>query len=235
VVPRLLSEQVSGQYAPHGEVVRRSGKRAWLRFSGNLAVLQPGKRKNKMIDSQKTKAIAALEALVVQQRRFADFEDAQQYLDDKIRLRWFSKRWPRISELGIIVKPLETSSSMEPGNWEKTSSTRKKFKTTMFPVLIVPAWKLDEVTLWHLAAHAIAGEQHERNWAKTLLLLVRHAMGKPVEKLLRAKFIEQGVKYKTRPNLSEEVRRKMSERALNSKLGRKMKEPTEMEYGGGGA
>lgn len=179
-----------------------------------------------------TQAIAALEKSYPIMF-YGDYESAQSFLDRVVRSRWFRKRHPQVANLGVVLKPLETNVDKLTWAWESVALRRVKFKTALFPVLLMPVWALDELTILHVLAHACTGSGHGRDWARTFLNLTARNLGKQRATILRESFKFSGVRWHRRPVLSEEARARLRERG--KRLYEQYREKTDMETGAGGA
>lgn len=174
-----------------------------------------------MRDDQRNAFRSAVDASGVVGRKFATPDEAQVYLDERVRSRWFRRRFGSAAELGVVVKPLELAAGTGEGwAWEDISRRRVRFKTALFPILLLPASRLDEATVWHLVAHAVGPsaepQAHGREFVRRFLLLVDKFLGAAAGKALRREFDARGVRRRARPRLSAEEleRRRARGRAL---------------------
>ena len=180
-----------------------------------------------MRDTGRKKALAIHTAFVAPatQRHFATVDEVQAYLDRLVRKSvWFRRRYAAIASVGVVAKPVYTSSK----DFESISG---RFSQTIFPVIYLPtmagslfeppenAWT--ELLVWHLVAHHCAADSaHTRRWARVWLQLVKHFMGASAARALRLLFRNHRMHY-FRRELTEDQRLAARERlAANRKTSR---------------
>lgn len=188
-------------------------------------------------DSQKGRAQAATDRAraEIASLLYGDFESAQLFVDRVTKSKWFRHRYPGIADLGAVLKPLETNANAsETGwSWERIALHRARFKTCLFPVLVMPLRALDQLTILHVIAHACATKYHDREWARAFLQLTAKFIGRPAATCLRATFDICGVRYRRAPKYSDEQLAVLRERG--KRLAETRREKTDSETGAGGA
>jgi len=177
-----------------------------------------------MRDSRKTLTRAAHDAAArkIAPKLCGDFEAAQAFVDRVVGSRWFRKRFPLSAELGVVVKPLEANANVvRPGwSWENLSEKRtSREPDSLFPILLLPAWAMDELTILHALAHEIASARHDREFARAFLNLTTHFLGSENGKILREEFRAARIRWRRRPALTESRREELRARAVAREWG----------------
>jgi len=194
-----------------------------------------------MRDSQRTRAQSAHDAtrVAIATTSYSKFENpfeaSQTFLDRVTRSRWFINRFREKASLGFVIKPLETNANVIrlSWSWESIAIRRTRYKTCLFPVLFMPTWELDELTILHVVAHALTSNEHTREWAKTFLRLTAHVLGRESATTLRENFRRHRVRWYPKRTLSSDELARLRARAKAVLV--PFRERPEIEYGGGGA
>lgn len=194
--------QTCGLYA--SLVIKRQ-----LAAQRRVDTMRQRKASGKVRDSQRQKLYDAQDCLTHQGRQFTSIEEMQIYADKLTNSAWWKRRYPGRR---IIIEPQRNNcSALARGDGYTIS---------------MPKWAWNEMILLHEIAHHAKDRRyghrgtaaHGREFAKTMLELVRHKMGDECWWLLKESFRKHKVKHTLpRKPMSEEQRAAASERLAASR------------------
>lgn len=169
-------------------------------------------QRQKLYDAEHyvTQVIEKLEAKSAYPFEFNSIEEVQKFVNKLTSSVWFRKRWGNHQ-----IRVYNTS-----GTWARGNS---------FGYIKLPfrnRWSRSILVILHEISHCIrkhgSGTDHGRFFARTLLELVEHVVGKRAAKILKEAFKRGRVKYLPKRELSEETREKLRQNFINNVLKQKV-------------
>lgn len=126
--------------------------------------------------------------------RFAGLRDVHEWLNRITNERWFRNRWP-----GSAARILASGKPMH--RWQIKDGRGTRHARGGYHYMNLPQWARCKLVILHEMAHGLCNTYvaaHGRLFCRTLLELVRYAMGRPAADELKRLFREHGVKWHKR-------------------------------------
>lgn len=134
---------------------------------------------------------------------FSSLEDIQKFTNALTSTVWYRKRFG-LHTITVLARRVDASA--------RRCDSTIRFSPTWRNMLTV----LHEIA--HIARYAGTGAAHGRFFARTLIALVDHVVGKEAAEILKTEFKRERVKYLPRRVLSEETREKFRQNFINNVL-----------------
>lgn len=138
---------------------------------------------------------------------FSSLADIQSFTNVLTSTIWFRKRFG-VHAITVTTRHVDASAN----RWSSTIRFSKDWRN-MLTVL-------HEIA--HIARHSGTGAAHGRFFARTLIALVDHVVGKEAAEVLKTEFKKERVKYLPRRVLSKETKEKMRQNFINNVLKQKV-------------
>lgn len=123
------------------------------------------------------------------ERKFADLNSIQAYVDAVLQLNWIKETYPRAS-LPVTVRERR---GQELAHYERLTAT-----VAIPPYERGQAWAMREIVVLHELAHHLATESgHGPNFTEVFVNLVKELMGAEVGFILHSLYMEEGVSVGT--------------------------------------
>lgn len=127
-----------------------------------------------------------------QQDNYETLDDCHRFLMSVVRRKRVQERYPRAAQF--------TTMHLKDGRGTRSASFRGNIHDfgDYGPILNLPLWSRNELTLLHELAHSLvpSGVTHHWEFTECLLWLVRQAMGIEWHDLLLAQYKSRRVKYR---------------------------------------
>lgn len=127
---------------------------------------------------------------------FGSIEEIDAYIRSLINDPWIRKRWKEVRDEDFLVTLVHKSSGA-------AEARRMDLK------IWLPKWAWNTLTVLHEFTHLLVpsgfGPGHGRYFARSLLELVGHVLGKEVREALRREYVKFGVQYQPLKNYTPQT------------------------------